>query len=74
MAIERRFSDIRTTQPISFNVYRDCFCFIGDPMETEDSKEGEVAPQEVHAYLMCDEAELCAPFSTCLNSRGGGRP
>jgi hypothetical protein len=58
MAIERRFGGIRTTQPISFSVYRDCFCFIGDPMDTDDSKEGEVASQDVHAYLMCDEAEL----------------
>src|SRR5690349_16648681 len=58
MAIERRFADIRTTQLISFSVYRDRFCFIGDPMETEYSKEGDVAPQEVHAYLMCDEADL----------------
>lgn len=58
MAIERRFADIRTTQPISFSVYRDRFCFIGPPMETDYSKEGGVAPQEVHAYLMCDEAEL----------------
>src|SRR2546428_8151204 len=58
MAIERRFTDIRTTQPISFSVYRDRFCFIGDPMETEYSKEGDVASQKVHAYLMCDEADL----------------
>ncbi|MGH9463574.1 MAG: hypothetical protein ACRD1X_20410 [Vicinamibacteria bacterium] len=27
-------------------------------MDTEDSKEGEVASQNVHAYLMCDEADL----------------
>jgi|SRR5690242_13999493 len=58
MAIERRFSDIRTTRPISFSVYRDRFCFVGDPMETESSEEGDVAPQQVHAYLMCDEADL----------------
>src|SRR5437016_1829357 len=58
MAIERHFADVRTTEPISFSIYRDCFCFIGDPMKTEDPKEGEVPPQQVHAYLMCDEADL----------------